>query len=57
MSNSSVYLGTVTETGGLAAGGSYTQSATLPLPTGLEGTFYVFVVTDTNQNVYEQNPA
>jgi hypothetical protein len=57
LSNSSVYLGTVTENGGLAAGAHYTQSATLPLPTGLEGTFYVFVVADTNQNVYEQNPA
>ncbi len=55
-SNTSVYIGTVTTTGGLAAGGHYNQSASLQLPSGLLGTFYVFVVADTNQAVYEQNP-
>jgi hypothetical protein len=55
LSDSSIYVGTVTETGGLTAGAHYTQSATLTLPSGLEGTFYVFVVTDTNQSVFEQD--
>ena len=56
-SNTSVYIGTVTSAGGLAAGAHYNQSATLQLPSGLLGTFYVFVVADTNQAVYEQNPS
>ncbi len=40
----------------MAGGDSYTASATLQLPYGREGTFYVFVVADSNQAVYEQNP-
>ena len=54
-SNSAIYVGTVTHIGGLSSGGSYTQSAALPLPSGRQGTFYVFVIADTNQTVYEQN--
>ena len=50
-----IYLGSVTYNGGLAAGASYTQNAALPLRSGLSGTFYVFVVTNTNNNLPEQN--
>lgn len=57
LSGSSIYLGTVEHSGNLGAGDSYTQTATLRLPSGLEGTFYVFVQSDTNQSVYEQTPA
>jgi RHS repeat-associated protein len=53
----SIYVGTVTQDGGLAAGAHYTQNANLLLPSGLTGTFYVFVATDTNNTVYERNPA
>jgi hypothetical protein len=57
LSNSSIYVGSAIQYGGLAAGGSYTQSATFNLRSGLIGTFYLFVETDTNDNVYEQNSA
>ncbi len=56
-SNSSIYIGTLRKTGGLAAGASYTQTTQFDLPIGLVGTFYVFVVTNTNDAVTEQNPA
>ena len=55
-SPSSIYVGSVIHQGGLAAGANYTQNASLQLPDGLLGNFYVFVVADTNQNVYEQSP-
>ncbi len=48
------YLGSVTSPGGLASGASYTQNAALTLPVGLAGTFYVFVVTNSNNAVAEQ---
>jgi hypothetical protein len=50
------YVGSVTHQGGLAGGASYTQNATLPLPPGVAGTFYVVVVTNSNNSVYERNP-
>ena len=46
--NSDIYLGSATDTGGLAGGKSYNQSANVPLRPGLAGTFYVFVVTNSN---------
>jgi hypothetical protein len=49
------YLGSVRNPTGLAAGASYTQNAGLTLPSGLTGTFYVFVVTNSDNAVYEQN--
>ena len=51
------YLGSVTEQGGLAGGANYTQNSTLSLPPGLAGTFYVFVETNSNGNVYEPDTA
>ncbi|RYD85586.1 MAG: APHP domain-containing protein, partial [Verrucomicrobiaceae bacterium] len=44
--NSDRYLGSVTHTGGLAAGASYEASAHLRVPRDLSGPFYIFVVTD-----------
>ena len=52
-----VYLGSVTTPGGLAAGGSYTQNINLSLPAGVAGTYYVLVVTDSGQTVFESNAA
>ena len=49
------YLGSVTYTGGLASGANYTQNATLTLPSGLAGTFYVFVVTNSSRTVQVEN--
>ncbi len=49
----SVVIGTVTHTGTLAAGGSYTATATANLPVGVAGTATFFVVTDTGNQVYE----
>ena len=57
LSNNDRYLGTVTEGGGLAAGADYTQSATFQLPAGAAGTYYVFVVTDSTNTVYERDTA
>ena len=54
--HTSVYIGTVTHTGGLAAAALHTRAGHVSLPNGLLGTFYVFVVADTNQSVYEQIP-
>src|SRR5207249_3225471 len=51
------YLGSLIYAGGLAGGASYTQNASLPLPAGVAGTFYVFVVTNTGQTLYEANTA
>jgi hypothetical protein len=51
------YLGSVTTPGGLAAGSSYTQNVTLPLPAGVAGTYYVFVVTNNGSTVFELNTA
>ena len=50
-------LGSVTQNGGLAAGASYTQNADLQLPSGLAGSFYVFVVTDSNDAIFERDTA
>jgi RHS repeat-associated protein len=50
------YLTSVTTQGGLAAGASYNQSATIQLPSGVAGTFYVFVVTNSDHAIYELNP-
>ncbi len=49
------YLGSVTHQGGVAGGSSYTQNANLTLPSGLGGTYYVIVVTNSNNAVPEQD--
>ncbi|MGD1277561.1 MAG: CARDB domain-containing protein [Tepidisphaeraceae bacterium] len=49
------YLGSVTTQGGLNAGASYSQMGTFSLASGLAGTYYVIVETNSNQAVYEVN--
>jgi hypothetical protein len=53
--NTDKYIGSATHSGNVAAGANYTQNASLPLPPGLAGTMYVFVVTNTNKNIAEAN--
>jgi Ca2+-binding RTX toxin-like protein/subtilase family serine protease len=48
------YLGYVERKGNLAAGHSYTQSQAFDIPQGFSGPFYVFVVTDSSNRVYER---
>jgi protocatechuate 3,4-dioxygenase beta subunit/subtilase family serine protease len=43
-------------TGVLAGGESYTQAASIPLPSCQEGSYYLFVVTDTDKSVFEFVP-
>jgi hypothetical protein len=47
------YLGSVTHSGGLGGGTSYTQNASRTLPAGLAGTFYVFVKANSSNNLPE----
>jgi CARDB len=51
--NADTYLGYVERKGSLAAGASYTQSQAFDIPQGFSGPFYVFVVTDSSNKVYE----
>jgi hypothetical protein len=44
--NKDSYLGYVQHSGGLLAGGTYNGSLTLTAPRNLEGSYYVFVITD-----------
>ncbi len=50
---SAVILGTIAHTGSLAAGASYTASATVDLPIGVGGSATFYVVTDYLDQVYE----
>ncbi len=53
---SSRYLGSVKHPGGLAHGASYSVSnQPVQLPAGVAGTFYVFVVTDSDGSIFERN--
>ena len=42
-----------THTGGLASGQSYTQQATFNVPAGLTGNYYVMVVANSGDTVFE----
>src|SRR5262249_44674768 len=53
----SFYVGTVPHTGGLATGASYSQNPTLQLPAGLAGTFYLFVDTDSDGSIFQNDPS
>jgi hypothetical protein len=54
--NSDRFVGYAAHPGGLAAGQSYSQqNLTFTLPAGTAGTYYVFVQTNSNQSVYEQD--
>jgi len=48
-----VQLGSVTRTSPLEAGGSYSASATVRIPTSLSGPFYLGVWTDADGQVFE----
>ncbi len=52
-STSDRYLGSLTHTGTLGVGASYTQNATLPLRPGLAGNFYVIVRSNSNNQLAE----
>ncbi len=52
--NSDVYLGFQSRPSTLAAGAMYTSSASLRIPSGLSGPYYVFVTTDSGNTVYER---
>ncbi|MEZ6062667.1 MAG: CARDB domain-containing protein [Planctomycetaceae bacterium] len=48
------YIGFANRPAALAAGEQYTQTATLNIPNGLSGPYYVFVAADSNQRIYER---
>ncbi len=50
-------LGYINRSGPLAGGESYTQNTALFIPTGLTGVYNIFVVTDRNNVVVENNNA
>ena len=49
----SVLIGSFERTGGLAAGGSYTETRSVGLPAYMQGDYYLSVVTDGTSNVPE----
>src|SRR5262249_52330146 len=51
--HTAIPLGRQTHQGGLAAGASYTNTVTATLPNGQAGTFYLFVVSDSGNAVFE----
>ena len=50
---SSILLGTVPHSTGLAVGSSYTSTANLVVPSGLSGAYHVLVVTNANNADFE----
>ncbi|MGF1632984.1 MAG: CARDB domain-containing protein [Phycisphaerae bacterium] len=54
---SSVRLTTVNRTGGLAAGGSYTGTATVTIPRGVEGNKFIVVLADAQRRVLQTTSA
>ena len=55
--SSATELETFIHQGALSAGSSYTATQSVTLPTGVSGSFYFFVRTDVNGQVYEFDPA
>ena len=53
--SSDTYLGFASHSGGLAAGDSYTKTASFSIPQGFSGPFYVFAVTDSGNKIYERD--
>ncbi len=49
------FIGAVTYSGDLANGASYTQNASLTIPSGVAGTYYIIVETNGSEAVPEQN--
>ena len=54
---SAIYLGYAAHTGGLASGQSYTQQASFNIPAGLTGNYYVVVVANSGDTVFENSYA
>ncbi len=52
-SASAIYLGYVVHTGGLPTDQSYTQQATFNVPAGLTGDYYVLVVANSGDTIFE----
>lgn len=50
-----INLGTVTRTATLTPGNSYTGSRSMSVPDGINGTYYVYVETDQDNDVFEFN--
>ncbi len=55
LSSSDRFLGSITNLGGLDAGASYTQNAQFQLPAGLAGTFSVFVVSNGDNHIFQND--
>ena len=53
LDSSARYLGSATYQAGLGNGASYTQNATFQLPSGVAGTFYVIVQTNSDNSIFE----
>jgi subtilase family serine protease len=53
--NDDLYLGSSFHYGKLAAGAESSKTASLNIPRGLSGPFYVFAVTDSGDDIYERN--
>ena len=53
LDSSAIVIGTLTHAGALAAGASYTASATVSPPVGVSGSATFFVVADSGNQVYE----
>ncbi|GAG11799.1 unnamed protein product, partial [marine sediment metagenome] len=51
--HSDTLLGASSHSGALTPGASYTARRSVTLPTGISGTYHLFVVTDTEDQVYE----
>ena len=56
-SGADTLLGTFTHTGNLAPVQSYTDTESVRLPYGISGPYYVFVLTDSGNNVFEGSNA
>ncbi|MEM7102507.1 MAG: CARDB domain-containing protein [Bacteroidota bacterium] len=46
-------LGSFIHSGGLLSMENYAENQTLTLPLGIDGTYYIYVSTDANMNIYE----
>ncbi|MBV8468215.1 MAG: pre-peptidase C-terminal domain-containing protein, partial [Burkholderiales bacterium] len=55
--NHDTFLGYMPHTGGLAANGTYSNTATFTAPSNLSGTYYVFVVTNPADALGSNTPA
>lgn len=52
--NADLFLGYVEHFGGLGASQSYSKNTTFSIPGGVAGNFYVFVATDSRDQVFER---